>query len=243
MKNFLKAAALALAAASTVAPAIATEFSVTPVRIFMTPRDRAVAITVTNDGDQEMVVQADLYSWKQGPGGEDQLVLTEEMILSPPIVRLPPKSRQVVRLARLGPPPTSDEQTFRMIVREVPEAAAAQSKELKLQVALAFSLPIFITPPNAKRQLVCATQRVAADTVRASCENKGNAYAQPRGFALLGGGGEKVAARDSGGYLLPEIKRSFDIKRAEGNIPGGAMKLQVTMDDGSVQLFDAILPD
>ena len=242
MNTLLKAAALALATASAAAPAIAAEFSVTPVRIFMTPRDRAVAITVTNDGDQEMVVQADLYSWKQKPGGEDELVLTEDMILSPPIVRLAPKSRQVVRLARLGAPPTLDEKTYRMIVREVPEAGPAQNKDLKLQVALAFSLPIFITPPSAKRQLVCATQRIAADTVRASCENKGNAYAQMRGFALLGGSGEKVAGRD-GGYLLPEIKRSFDIKRPEGKIPGGAMKLQVTMDDGSIQSFDAALPD
>jgi len=41
-------------------PAVAGVFSVTPVRIYMTPRDRAVAVTITNQGDSPIVLQADL---------------------------------------------------------------------------------------------------------------------------------------------------------------------------------------
>jgi fimbrial chaperone protein len=52
-----------------------------------------------------------------------------------------------------------------------------------------------------------------------------------------------VAARESGGYLLPSIKRSFDIKGADGKIAGGSVKLQVALDDGSLQAFDATLPE
>jgi fimbrial chaperone protein len=232
--------ALALLAGAFPAASEAGVFSVTPVRIYMAPRDRAIAVTVTNEGDDELVMQADVYAWKQGPDGEDELVLTEDLILAPPIIKLAPRSRQVLRLAMLRPRPTAEQLTYRLIVREVPEAKPAE-KQLQLQIALAFSLPVFITPPSAKRQLGCTIYRVAADTVRASCANTGTAYAQPREFALTSAAGEKLALRDSGGYILPTIKRSFDIKRADGAIPGGKAKLGVTLDDGTTQSFDVTI--
>jgi P pilus assembly chaperone PapD len=37
--------------------AMAGIFSVTPVRIYMAPNERASAVTVTNDGDEELVMQ------------------------------------------------------------------------------------------------------------------------------------------------------------------------------------------
>jgi fimbrial chaperone protein len=76
-------------------------FTVTPVRIYMTPQDRAIAVTVTNDGDETLVMQADIYEWKQKLNGEDDLTLSEDLFLSPPILKVAPKSRQVVRLARV----------------------------------------------------------------------------------------------------------------------------------------------
>ncbi|MBI2770307.1 MAG: molecular chaperone [Burkholderiales bacterium] len=242
MNHYLKAAALAALAMGLGPAALAAEFSVTPVRIFMEAKDRAIAVTVANEGTEEVVMQADLYTWKQKPGGEDDLVLTEDMILSPPILKLAPKTRQVVRLARLSAQPVGEQLTYRMIVREIPEARPA-SRELKLQIALAFSLPVFITPPGAKRQLQCVTQRVSPDTVNAVCENRGNAYAQPREFTLVAENGDKLASRDSGGYILPDIKRTFEIKREGAKIPAGKAKLQVALDDGTTQTFDAALPE
>ena len=206
----------------------------------MEARDRAIAITVVNEGDEEIVMQADLYSWHQKPGGDDDLVLTEDMILSPPILKLAPKSRQIVRLARLGPAPASDQLTYRMIVREIPEAKPV-SKELRLQIALAFSLPVFITPSGAKRQLSCSVERVAPDTANAICENTGKAYAQPVAFSLVAENGAQVALRDTGGYILPNIKRGFAMKSQGASIPAGKGKLRVTLDDGTVQTFEAAL--
>jgi fimbrial chaperone protein len=188
------------------------------------------------------VMQADLYKWGQKPGGEDDLVLTEDIILSPPIVKLAPRSRQIVRLARLTAPPSTDQLTYRMIVREVPEARPP-SPDLKLQIALAFSLPVFITPPGAKRQFSCGVERAAPDSVNAVCENKGNAYAQAVSFKYLSAGDEQIASRDTGGYLLPDIKRTFTIKSQGPTIPAGRGKLRVTLDDGTVQNFDVTLPD
>jgi len=220
-------------------PVYAGAFSVTPVRIYMTPRDKAVAVTINNEADEELVIQADVYAWKQKPDGKDDLALTEDLLLSPPIIKVPAKSHQVVRLARLHALPQTQQLTYRMIVREIPEARPAKDK-VQLQVALAFSMPVFITPPGAKNKLDCIVARTAANSVNAICENTGSAYAQPLGFVLSSSAGDKQASRDNGGYILPGIKRSFDIK-SDSRIPAGKAKLTVRLDDGTEQSFDVMI--
>jgi len=217
-------------------------FTVTPVRIYMTARDKAVAVTITNESDEELVMQADIYDWKQNPGGEDNLKLTEDMLLYPPIIKIPAKSHQVVRLARLVPVQPEQQMTYRLIVREIPEARPVKDK-LQLQVALAFSMPVFITPPGAKSKLDCTVQRTAANAVYASCENTGNAYAQLLDLALIDAKGNVLAKRDQGGYILPSIKRTFEIKSADKNIPGGKTQLTIKLDDRTNQAFDVVLPE
>lgn len=217
-------------------PAAAGPFSISPVRIYMAPRDRAIAITITNEGDEPLVMQADIYDWKQKANGEDDLVLTEDMIVSPPIIKVPPKSRQVVRLAMLRPRPAGEQLTYRLIVREIPEARPATTN-VQLQIALAFSMPVFITPNGVKRNVVCTTER-AADAVKAVCDNTGNAFAQPRSIELTEANGIKLASVDVGGYILPGVKRGFELKNASGKVPAGKAKLTLTHDDSVVQTFD-----
>ncbi len=244
-----KAGALVLsacAALSSIFPttqASAGQFSVSPVRIQMTARDRATAITLTNEGDTELVMQADIYHWKQKPDGQDDLELSEDMILSPPILKLPPHSRQVVRLARLRPLQSGEQQTYRLIVREIPEAQVTEGA-VNLQIAMAFSLPIFISPPGTKRELLCTTERGVTNTIRAFCENQGNAYAQPVDFVLKGSDGIQLAAKEAGGYVLPGIRRGFDLLAPSSDrIPAGAAQLVVRQDTGAVQTFDVTIPE
>jgi len=242
IKTFPKFLTLNLLVWFLVIPAQAGVFSVSPIRIYMTPKDKAVAVTVTNEGDEELVMQADLYVWQQKPDGEDELTLTEDMFLSPPIIKLAGKSHQVVRLARLNRANSDKQLTYRMIVREIPEAKPA-NENIQLQIALAFSMPVFITPPGAKSKLDCIVQRTTTSSVDAVCENSGNAYAQPLDFQLTNVAGELLASRDQGGYILPAIKRHFDIKSANKSIPGGKAKLTVRLDDGTKQAFDVMLAE
>jgi fimbrial chaperone protein len=209
----------------------------------MATKDRATAITVTNEGDTELVMQADIFDWKQKPDGTDDLTLSEDMILAPPIVKLAPKSRQVLRLALTRPPPRREQLTYRLIVREIPEAKPPETG-VQVQFALAFSLPVFITPPGAKRQVTCGIERATAKQVLAFCENVGLAYAQAVDFVLTNAAGAKLAVRETGGYILPGMKRSFELDRVEGAPVGaGRAKLTVAQDDASKQTFDVMVPD
>ncbi|MCK9381258.1 MAG: fimbria/pilus periplasmic chaperone [Sulfuritalea sp.] len=233
---------LCVLGASFVTPACAGMFSITPVRVYMAPRDRATAITVTNEGDEQLVMQADLYQWKQKPGGEEDLVLTEDLFLSPPIIKLAANSRQVVRLAMMHPPLQGRELTYRMIVREIPEARPPKEGAV-VQIALAFSIPVFITPPGAKAKLDCIVERSSANTVKAVCENSGAAHTHPVALVLTNSSGERIASEDSGAYILPDIKRSFDLTRKDGKIPAGKAKLNVSFADGTAQSYDVSIAE
>jgi fimbrial chaperone protein len=243
MKTSTIAALLAaLIAALFFSTAFAGQFSVTPVRIFMAPKERAAAITITNESDDPLVMQADVYTWKQKPDGEDDLTPSEDLFLSPPIIKLAPRARQVVRLAVLKPMASPEQLTYRMIIREIPEAQAPD-KNVAVQIALAFSLPVFITPPEAKRALACSLERSAPDAARATCENPGKSYVQPRDFALVTAAGDKLASRDSGGYILAGNKRAFELKGVNGTLRSGNAKLVVSLDDGTSQSFDVTVHD
>ena len=216
--------------------AVAGAFSVSPVRIYMLPRERAVAVTVVNEGDTEVVLQADLNVWTQKADGTDELNPTDDLILSPPIIKLAPNSRQVVRLALLKPADASRQLTYRMIMREVPEAVAMVDRTVQLPVALALSMPVFITPPPAKRIVDC----VAAPNLTVRCANSGTAYAQVREIQLKRG--TVTLARFEGGtYILPGAQKVISLKGESGLTPGAA-QMSVSFDDGKSQIFEVMLP-
>ncbi len=234
--------AIAFGAVLPSSPAFAGSFSVTPVRIYMTPRDRAVAITITNEGDSPVALQADINVWSQRPDGTDELVLTEDMILSPPIIKLAPKARQVVRLALLKPADASRQLTYRLIVREIPEATAPKGNTLEVPIALALSMPVFITPPIAKREINCQAGREGA-ALAITCANTGSAYAQVREILVLRGdaAAAPLARFEGGTYILPGARKSIGISSAQP-IAAGEATLKVTFDDGKDQSFSVRLP-
>jgi fimbrial chaperone protein len=227
-------AVLGFLALATVHYACAGVFSVTPVRIYMVPKDRAVAVTITNEADEPVVLQADVYEWRQTAEGEDDLVPSEDLILAPPIIKLAAKARQVVRLARLQPPDASRQLTYRLILRELPEAVP--TKGISVPIALALSMPVFITPPVAKHRTACTAARDDRGTLAVSCANGGTAYAQVR-EVLVRQDAQIVGRFEGGAYILPGARKRLALK-AEHPAPVGALKLVVTFDDGDTQTFD-----
>lgn len=233
---------LTLLVACLVSGSWAGSFSVSPVRIYMKPRDRAVAVTLTNEGDSAVALQADVFVWSQTPDGTDQLELSDDLILSPPIIRLEAGAKQVVRLALLRPADASRQLTYRLIVREVPEITNPRQEGIQLPIALALSMPVFITPPPARRDVICDLVRGEAGAPAVSCANTGTAYAQIREVRLQRL--DKTLARFEGGaYLLPGARRSV-VPKPEGAGPTGTdpLTVEVQFDDGQTSRFTARLP-
>src|SRR5205085_6667829 len=106
--------------------------------------------------------------------------------------------------------------TYRLFIREIVEARPPE-KNLEVNIALAFSLPVFITPPGAKNDLACDAVRAGADRVSVRCTNNGAAHALIREIAL-DRGTMRLAGRDAGAYILSGIRRAFELTRVDGQI-------------------------
>jgi fimbrial chaperone protein len=237
MPRSLQALALAALLASSLwahTAAQAGSFAVSPVRLYMTPKDRAIAVTLRNEGDTEVVLQAEINTWSQKADGTDELVPTDDLILSPPIIKLAARATQIVRLARLVPADASRQLTYRMIIREVPEITTKPG--LNIPFALAFSLPVFITPPTAARQMACSLAKTEAKTAILTCANTGTAYAQAREVTLKYASGAS-AKLNGGGYVLPGAKKAMPYT-SEEDLPSGAARLEVKFDDGKTTESD-----
>lgn len=237
---------LALTAALACGVSAAGAFSVSPVRLVFEPRDRAVALTLTNDGDSEVALQADLFRWQQDGQGVDQLTLTDDLIVAPPSLKMAPKSRQVVRVALVGPRDPTRQVTYRLMVREIPEATANAASTVQLPIALVLSLPVFITPVGAQNALQCeplmafATPQLAPGDLVVRCINQGRAHAQVRRLEIRQAG-QLRAALQGGAYLLAGVQRDFVLKAEPGSAssvpPQDRLELQVWLDDGKTQSF------
>jgi fimbrial chaperone protein len=232
-------ACIAFLCTSFLASGWAGVFSISPVRIHITPKDRAVALTITNEGDTAIALQADLNAWSQNANGADQLALTEDLILSPPIIKLAPRGKQVVRLASLRQADPVKQLTYRLIITEIPDGPNAKSTAVRVPVALAFSIPVFITPPDSSKNVSCRLGGKPG-TISAICSNTGNAYAQIREIQLTQA--NKVIANFEGGiYLLPGAIKSIPLK-SDLFAAAGTMQLAVNYDDVNGQVFEVALP-
>jgi len=236
-------ALLALVLFALPALANAGAFAVTPVRIYMGPKDRAVAVTLTNEADAPVALQAELHSWTQTADGAEQLVPTDDLILSPPILKLAAHARQVVRLAMVVPRDPVRQMTYRLIVREVPEVTAPKDSQVQVPIALVLSMPVFVTPPVARRELSCRIATAANMPPEAMCTNQGTAYAQVR-LATLKRGERVLAGFEAGTYILPGASKTIALASALSAQDAGAgpAELVVTFDDGKSQIFSVRLP-
>lgn len=228
---------LVLALAGGIAThALAGAFSVTPVRIFMGARDRAVAVTLVNEGDLPVTLQAELVQWQQDKQGQELLEPTDDLVLSPPIIELAPQSRQVVRLARLSPPDLERQLTYRLIVREVPEIKNPNQPGLQIPIALALSIPVFISPGTLQRQLDCKLV-----TGGLQCRNTGNAYAQLRD-ALVTRGAQVLGRYEGGSYILPGAQKTLPLTWSKGVPTPGPVTLEWLYDDAQRERLDIAWP-
>jgi fimbrial chaperone protein len=217
-------------------------FSVTPVRLFFEPRDRAVAVTLANEGDTEIALQADVLQWQQDAAGLDQLTLSDDLIVSPPSLKLAPRSRQVIRLALLVPRDPSRQMTYRLLVREIPPTPTNTRQGVQLPIALVLNMPVFVTPPVAKRKLECDIGPVPTVPLEVRCQNTGSAYSQLNSLELSRSG-QRLAGFEGSTYLLPGARKTIAIKSADNLLAApGPAELVLRFDDLQTQRLTVHVP-
>ena len=130
--------------AAALSPAWASGLQVSPILVEFGPAQQAQALRLTNTGSEPLRAQVRVQQWSQDDR-QDQLTPARGLVASPSILEVAPGEQQLVRLVRLQPVPTAQEQAFRVLVDELPDEDSAQARP-GLQFLLRYSIPVFVLP-------------------------------------------------------------------------------------------------
>jgi fimbrial chaperone protein len=223
----LLAGALALLTGAAIAQ---NSFTVTPLRIDLSPKSPAAVVEVINTSADSLTLQMQQRSWVQ-EDGRDAQAETRDLILSPTIFTLQPGERQVVRIALRGAPDTLRERAFRVFVSEVPSPLLRVAPDSSgFRVALRMDLPLFVAPLQPAQPAPEYTFEPA--TSRLVVRNSGTGHVRYTDAVVLQAG-RKVAELPVF-TVLPGGVRHFDLPK-ERVAPGSELRLQAESNAGPIE--------
>ncbi|MES2721471.1 MAG: molecular chaperone [Pseudomonadota bacterium] len=156
-----------------VLPAQAASIAVSPLRLDMKPGQQMTALTVSNTGKTPVLVQGQVQAWLDSdkpyaPGNSGG------MMLSPPLFKLAPGGKQLVRIGWQQQTATPDnELAFRVFLQEVPDGTDTNSG---LRVTLRLSVPLFAQPSSTEINAVSWQWQSADDGSILRLQNTGNRH-------------------------------------------------------------------
>lgn len=216
--------------------AVAVSLTVVPTRVVLEGDRRTASLVVRNGGSAPVLVRVETLRWIQAVPS----IATEpdrELIAVPPVFRLPPGGEQTIRIGLRHLPPLEREQTYRLLVSEVP------TEEPKprggVQLALRFSIPVFVQPAGVAPRLEAALSR-ERDRLAVVLHNRGSAHARVNRLRIARAGrGDRLGEADPG-YLLAGESRVVELSEP---LPVGTV-LEVEVEtEGGTRSFELVVAD
>lgn len=192
--------------------ALAGSFQVNPVNINL-PADKATAaLTVRNEDDAPLSVGISAFVWTQ-ENGEDVYTPTKDVLTTPPIVTIPAKGSQTVRVG-LRQRDASAERTYRVIVEEIPQQIEGKNA---VQMVLRLNLPLYALPKTeGKADLHWSAWRDADGGVVVEGRNSGTLHEQVLELNARTASGKNINLSKAMGVVLPGSARQWKIGKPEG---------------------------
>jgi fimbrial chaperone protein len=187
----------------------AAGWEIDPVRVELSTQQQTAALSVKNTTNQSTSIQIQAVTWAQRDG-KDIFEPTKEILVSPPIVTIAPKSEQIIRVALRRDASATKELTYRLNLQELPPKQSANFTGVK--VALRVTMPVFVQSLDggAAAKMEWDISRMPEDQLKATIRNSGNAHIQISDFALYIPGVDKPIAGESGSsYVLAGQTREW----------------------------------
>ena len=221
------------------ASAEAGTLNITPTRLTVTPGDDVVAFNLRNGGDQQALVEVQVFEWTD-VNNPKALSPTRDLLIVPPIVEVPANQTQVLRLAPRLADVLDKERMYRLILKEVPSVLGDDNG---VGFAVEMSLPIFMVPEGAKAEPAWSLRWKDVATPELVVANQGKAHLRVRSFGVfVDPGGEPIVENDDPAYVLAGNERAWALEAEVGHLKGpltikaettaGLLQAVVPMPDG-----------
>lgn len=214
--------------------AFPASLSVSPVIIDLTAPTATANIRLLNSGDKLINVQMRVFRWSQS-GGIETLTPTTDVVASPPISHLKPGSENIVRIVRISKTVPNGEESYRLIVDELPNVAPRRSATVNLVIR--HSIPVFFSKPDIADAAVSWRVTRQSDSYKVTLANKGAKRLRIADIALNNLNG-KVIAHQKGliGYVLSGSTVSFNIPITRSHKPNSSLTISATTETGTVRI-------
>ena len=123
----------------------ASSMLVWPIFQVIKSNDRGSELWLQNRGNHNVTMQVRVFKWQQhqsAPVYSDQ----KNVLVSPPFVTIPPGEKQLIRLIRLHSTSPGQEDAYRIVIDEIPQAATSQTQDhdAGLVMRMRYVLPLFL---------------------------------------------------------------------------------------------------
>jgi fimbrial chaperone protein len=189
--------------------------TVAPVRLELSAARPYTILRITNEGSEPVTLHARAFRWSFD-AKDDVLTATDALILNPPMATLRSKAVQIIRIGLRSRMESSVEETYRIIVEEVP-TSRAKVEGAQISTILKMSLPVFAVPRKAGApKLEWSAHRDMNGTLTIAAANHGAAHVQIKSLLVARDSQrEKAQKIEQSVYLLPSQQREWTLKGTE----------------------------
>ncbi|RON08030.1 molecular chaperone [Pseudomonas brassicacearum] len=217
----VRCAVLAMLMLGTVTAQAASSVLIWPIDPVLEADQQASALWLENRGTETANLQIRVFAWSQS-GFDDQYQNQRDVIGSPPVAKIEPGQKQLVRLTRTRDVPPGQELAYRIIIDEIPSAAPPIAEGGKTAAAIRFqmrySVPLFAygaglwSKEDTSRQRDpkgagvpdLSWRKVAVDgRSYVEVRNQGAVHARLTDVAFKQGGQTRPLVEGLLGYVLP----------------------------------------
>ena len=190
----------------------AATIRLSPVTVEILSNQNASSLSLYNQSSESTDLQVRVFEWNQ-KNGQDQLVPTEDIAVSPPFLKLKPNDSYNLRVVRINPQPVSGEKTYRIIIDELPKPVDSRKADQGINVLLRSSLPVFVVNKDAITKLSWKIDE-NQNAPSLNMSNIGNRHALLNNLTLVDATANKsypIQVNTVNGYILAEQTRSYSI--------------------------------
>ena len=198
----------------------ATSVLIWPIDPVIEAEQKAGALWLENRGNEEASLQVRIFTWRQGEF-DDQYQTQREIIGSPPVAKIAPGQKQLIRLTRTGTSPVGQEQAYRIIIDEIPPALppdTADKPQAAIRFQMRYSVPLFVYGEGLRGKPDANDPRDAAGVGKpllswrqvsvqgrpyVELRNTGPVHARLTDVVMQQGGQERPVVQGLLGYVLP----------------------------------------
>jgi len=238
MRSMLvKTAAAAVLLAAAFSPAKAGSLQVEPVIVDVTAPGAAATITLHNAGPASIKGQIRVFKWSL-ENGQEKLEATDDVVASPPSVTLGPDAKNIVRIVRVAKTPVVGEESYRLLVDQLPDLA--QQKNGAVNLLVRYSLPVFFGAADKKSPTLAWSVAVKGDKLTLAAHNTGDRRLRLSALTIKDAQGRSISLGNGlAGYALGQSTKSWTIP-ARGFAASGSASISGQSDGGPVQAVASI---